>query len=98
MKLALVLLALSAAFCDPPPPAPPLGPEDGGGERDCPAACATMTRLGCLELWGIDPADGDCTEFCVEVERRGDVTLCPAHIARASSCEEAERASQCEAP
>lgn len=96
--LPILSLALLAARCSSPAPEP--GPSDadvvdgGGTAADCSAMCATILRLDCAAAWGIDPNDGACLEFCREVELRGNTTLCPALVAKASSCEEADRLSQ----
>jgi len=95
MKL-LLMATLALCACRPihDPVSP--DPEDGGDASDCPAMCATLERLGCAEEWGIDPEDGPCLEWCVgqETDSRSP-SMCPAWVARAESCPEANKLSQC---
>jgi hypothetical protein len=97
--LAAVALSISllAARCTPlpEPEPPPPGPEGGGTIEDCPAACETILRLNCLEVWGIEPNDGACLSMCEAAEKTPGDTMCPALVATATSCEEADRLSQC---
>lgn len=90
LGLALALLA----SCRPiEPPSPDV---DGGGADDCANMCATLIGLGCDREWGIDPEDGPCLDWCRarEADPRSP-SLCPALVARATSCDEANRLSQC---
>jgi hypothetical protein len=89
VRLALVALALLA--CSPPPPAP------GGDVDDCGAACQRIHELGCAASWGLEDNDGDCLTFCQSIETGGDLSICPALVARAQSCDEIDQVSQCEA-
>jgi len=83
-----------------PPPVPeavPIpGPDGGGTIADCPAACATIAELKCFEHWGIDMADGACMSMCEDAERTPGDSMCPALVATAVDCDEANRLSQCE--
>jgi hypothetical protein len=93
-KLGLyALTALMLSACVPPEPAPVVRPTDGGDARDCPAMCATVERLGCAAEWGIDIEDGACLSLCQRIEATG--TMCPAWVADATSCAEADALSQC---
>lgn len=95
MRRATLLIVLAVQCSPTPTPAPPPGPEGGGTIEDCPAACDRILALGCLEAWGIEPEDGSCLKMCEAAEKtRGD-TMCPALVAKATSCEEADRLSQC---
>jgi len=91
----VVVLAtlVSAATCEerPVPPRPPAG--DGGTIADCDRMCAVLERLGCESKWSIEPEDGACEVFCRDAETLGP-SVCPALVATARSCEEADALSQ----
>ena len=99
--LAVVVISVTLLFCLlrcqplPEPEPPPPGPEGGGTIADCPAACETILQLHCLEAWGIEPADGACLSMCEAAENTPGDTMCPALVAGATSCDEANRLSQC---
>lgn len=90
-RLYTALLALALSGCppqteaDPPPPPPPDHP---GTQEECGRMCATLARLHC------DSTD-TCAEACWNVESSGVLTLCPALVATAKSCDEANRLSKC---
>ncbi len=92
-----LLVSLLCLHCTPlpaPEPSPP-GPEGGGTIEDCPAACENIEQLNCFEAWGIEPEDGACLAMCEAAEKTPGDTMCPALVAKATSCEEADRLSQC---
>lgn len=96
MTRALILAALlcSCDFREARNPEPLV---EGGTEADCQAACKTLERLGCATAAPTDDG-GDCISVCMNVESSGTITTCPAQVARARDCAEAEILSQCEAP
>ena len=96
MRLSVACGAWLLVFACRPVYVPPPSPEDAGGPEDCPAMCEAIERLGCAEAWGIDPEDGPCLEWCVEQEtNQRTPSLCPRWVARAESCAEVNKLSQC---
>jgi len=91
-------LLLAALLCACRPVYNPTDPQDvdGGGASDCAAMCSTLEQLGCDKEWGIDPEDGPCLEWCTARESDPkSPTMCPAQVAKATSCNEANQLSQC---
>jgi hypothetical protein len=64
---------------------------------DCEAAAKRIDELGCLEQWGVDGDDGRFLDLCHEAQTSGP-GVCPALIARAATCEEADAVSECYDP
>jgi hypothetical protein len=92
LTLAAQGLLLGCATPLPQPEAPDV--DGGGGAGDCEAACATLTRLCPIP----EDAGNNCVAACRNVEESGYGTHCPALVAKATTCEEARRVSQCESP
>lgn len=77
----------------------PPGPEPVQGRPElCDKACAHLRALGCPEGnpifapdWQQQAADEDgmvtCTEFCVDIEKSGTVTLDPGCAASVLACD-----------
>ena len=70
----------------------PSGP--GGDDRDCPAMCTRLEELDCDAARPL-PDGSTCETWCVESETDGVLSICPAWVAQARDCGEAERLSRC---
>ena len=97
LLLVVVLLTGCALLDRDPIPLPDACAGECGGLQDCEAAAARVEELGCAAQWGVDTADGRFLDLCRDAETRGP-SLCPALIARASSCAEADEVSTCSGP
>lgn len=85
---ALALVGAQGGSCHreptPRPEPAPLG--DSAAPGDCSAACSHLRDLGC-PAGQPTPKGASCEEVCQSTEDSGVVTLNPACVARAASCD-----------
>lgn len=81
-RYLIVLPLLAAVACFQKPPA-----EEPKGEPEaCPAACAKLRELGCEEAEPT-PNGATCEDVCKSIETSNLVSVGPACVARAETCE-----------
>ncbi len=90
--LAALLFTTACATTQELSPRSDLRPIPAGTDDDCQAACVNGRRLRCVFAENT-PEGGTCEAMCHNSETSGYVSMRPACMAKATSCEQADDCS-----